>query len=178
MSKKKTSEIEEEIVEPTEQVSPEEGTEEEIQEEVQSEIDYQILWQRAMADLENTRRRYDQERLNISKYALTSFVEDLLPVVDNFYRATEHIPEDQRSSPWVTGIQYIQKQLIDALEARGVEEIQAKPGDMLDPHQHEAVETASEEGFEDDQIIEVKNRGYKMADRIIRPVQVKVNKHN
>ena len=151
MSKKKTSEKnEEELIQ--EESSPE------------LEIDYKLLWQRSMADQENSRKRQEQDKANFAQYALIGFVEDLLPVVDNFYRATEHIPEEQRSLPWVTGIQYIQKQLLDALEARGVTEISTKVGDWLNTQLHEVVEAEEAEEYEDDQIIEIKNKGYLVED--------------
>jgi len=129
---------------------------------------------RALAELDNQRKRHHAEREQMAKFALAGFVEDLLPVIDNFYRATSHVPEEQKDSPWVTGIQYIQKNLLDVLETRGVTEIPAKPGDQFDPHLHEAIGTRDE--GEDDRILEVVNRGYKLQERVIRPSQVIVSK--
>jgi len=129
---------------------------------------------RAQAEAENQRKRHEQERAQLSKFALAGFIEDLLPVIDNFYRATEHVPAEQKDSPWVTGIQYIQKNLLDVLEARGVMEIPAKKGDHFNPDMHEAIGTRDE--GEEDTILEVTNRGYKLHDRILRPTQVIVSK--
>ena len=129
---------------------------------------------RALAELDNQRKRFETERAQLAKYALGSFVEDLLPVIDNFYRATSHVPDDQKDAPWITGIQYIQKNLLDVLEQRGVTEIPVKVGDQFDPHLQEAIGTR-EEG-EEDRVLEVVNRGYKLQDKIIRAPQVIVSK--
>lgn len=137
--------------------------------------DYQALYQRALADQENARKRFDTEKQMSQKFALMGFILDLLPVIDNFYRATEHVPEDQKDSPWLTGIQYIQKQLLDLLAQYNVTEIETKPGDPFDSQKHEAIGTVVNDQFQDDQIVEVKNRGYLLHERVLRPAQVIVN---
>lgn len=142
------------------------------------EPDYQEKWQRAMAELENFRRRTEAEKLELAKYAIKSLVEDLIPVVDNFYRATEHIPAEQQGSPWVAGIGYIQKNLLDALEARGVKEITAKDGDHFDASKHEAIQNPETDQSELEDTIKIINRGYMLHDRVLRPVQVAVYSTN
>lgn len=137
--------------------------------------DYKEKWQRALAEAENMRKRFEQERQGLRQYALEGFVLDLLPVVDNFYRATEHIPEDQRNASWVTGIQYIQKSLVDTLEKYGVQEISTNVGDVFNPVLHEAVEAVAGD-LPEDHITTITRKGYRLHDRIIRPVQVIVNK--
>lgn len=147
-------------------------------EEVQSEEqpDYEALYLRALADQENARKRASVEKEQFAKFAQTGAVLDLLPVVDNFYRATEHIPEDQKGSPWLTGIMYIQKQLIDVLTQMGVEEIAAKPGDAFNSELHEAIGTAINEEVPEDHIITIQNKGYTLHGKVIRPVQAIVSK--
>jgi len=149
------------------------GTPEETNATQPEEDDYKERWQRALADLENLRRRADIERQDTAKYALKSFIEDLLPVIDNFYRATEHVPAELKDSPWVAGMLYIQKNLLDTLESRGVKEIPAKNGDQFDPTHHEGIQTI-ESDEQPDHSIKVINRGYMLHDRILRPVQVAV----
>jgi molecular chaperone GrpE len=139
-----------------------------------AEEDYKEKWQRAMAELENSRRRFDQEKATIRQFASQGLMEDLLPVIDNFDRATAHIPEDQRQLPWVTGVLYIQKNLGDTLERHGLQEIPAKPGDAFDPHQHEAIGTAEPGDHPEDTVVEIVAKGYKLQERIVRPVQVLV----
>ena len=151
---------------------------EELEKDPAPEDDFREKWQRALADLENSRKRFDQEKQQLSKFSLASFIEELLPVVDNFDRATSHIPEEQRTLPWVTGIQYIQKNLADVLEKRGVKEIPVKIGEAFNPHHHEAIGTLESSDLPDEAIAEVKNKGYLLHERVLRPVMVIVNKYH
>lgn len=148
---------------------------EEIQSAVE-ETDYKLLWQRVLADQENGRRRLEQDKEQFARFALEGFISELLPVVDNFYRATDHIPQEQQSEGWVAGVLYIQKQLLDALEKRGVSEIPAKEGGAFDPNQHEAIGTEASDTVPEDHIIAIKNKGYMLHDRVLRPTQVIVSK--
>lgn len=140
--------------------------------------DYKELYQRSLADQENSRRRLDQDKQLFTRFALEGFMSDLLPVIDNFYRATEHIPLEQQQAGWVTGVLYIQKQLLDTLEKRGISEISAKVGDHFNPSEHEAIGITTDQSVGEDSITEIKNKGYKLHDRVLRPVQVIVNKHS
>ncbi|MEI6477477.1 MAG: nucleotide exchange factor GrpE [bacterium] len=142
------------------------------------EPDYQDLWQRAVAEQQNAQKRFETEKQNQARYSKQGLIDSLLPVVDNFYRATEHVPTELEGSPWVAGILYIQKNLLDVLEGEGVAEISAKAGDQFDPHLHEAIGVVHEPAQPDDVITEIKNKGYKLHDRILRPVQVIVNHHS
>ena len=134
--------------------------------------EYKEKWQRAVAEMENMRKRFDSDRITHNKYALESFIEELLPVVDNFYRATEHVPVELQNSPWVTGIMYIQKNLLDVLEHRGVKEIEVKPGRVFDPTKHEAISMVEGTQFDEHQVAEVMNKGYMLHERVLRPAQV------
>jgi len=146
------------------------------EEPVVAEPDYKVLYQRLLADQENNRRRFEQDKQQYAKYALVGAAESLLPVVDNFYRATEHVPADQKDSAWLTGIMHIQKQLGAALEEWGVEEIPAKPGDAFDPQLHEAIGTVENAEIPEDHIATIQNRGYRLNGRVIRPVIVLTSK--
>ena len=140
-----------------------------------SEPEYKALWQRAVADLENARKRFDSERAATIKFGQQSLIEELLPVVDNFYRATSHVPAEQQSSPWVTGIQYIQKNLLDVLAGYGVTEAPVKPGDAYDASAHEAIGTVASSEILDQHVVEVVNRGSRIYDRLLRPASVIVS---
>jgi len=140
--------------------------------------EYKEKLQRLFADTENNRKRAEVEKQQFQKFALEGFIEELLPVIDNFYRATEHVPEEQKNSPWVTGISYIQKNLLDVLEAHGVKEMQVNPGDRFNPSLHEAIGVESSEDLPDDHISKVQTRGYLLHERVLRPAQVIVNHQN
>lgn len=97
-------------------------------------------WQRCQADFDNYKKRSSESQKDLIKYATQNVVLQILPVIDNFHSSTDHIPEDQKENPWVTGIMYIQKQLENVLSENGVEEIAVKVGDNFDPIYHEAIE--------------------------------------
>lgn len=138
--------------------------------------------QRLQADFENYKKRQATREKEIAGYLIEKLVMDLVPVMDNFRMATEHVPEAERASPWVTGIQYIEKQLEKVLTENGVSTIEVQVGDTFDPTVHEALEQAapSEEHQEeaaahDSPIItKVLQNGFKIGERIIRPAKVTV----
>lgn len=137
---------------------------------------------RLQADFENYKKRQATREKEIAGYLIEKLVMDLVPVMDNFRMATEHVPEAERASPWVTGIQYIEKQLEKVLTENGVSTIEVQVGDTFDPTVHEALEQAapSEEHQEeaathDSPIItKVLQNGFKIGERIIRPAKVTV----
>ena len=77
-------------------------------------------WQRAEADLANLRRRAEQERVELSRFANASLIGKILPVLDDFDRALEAVPEDQRSLGWVDGLRLIDRKLRTILEQEGI----------------------------------------------------------
>jgi molecular chaperone GrpE len=127
-------------------------------------------WQRAQADYINYKRRSEQEKEEISQFANSILVLNLLPILDDWERALASIPEDQASLSWVEGVRLIERKLRGILEAQGLSPIEAV-GEPFDPHLHEAVRRdKGEEGA----IIEEVQKGYKFYDRVIRPSKVVV----
>lgn len=143
-----------------------------VQEPVDVQPNYQELYVRLLAEQENLRKRLETDKQQFAKFAQMGAAESLIPIVDNFYRATDHIPDAQKQEGWIVGIMHIQKQLLDCLESWGVTEIPAKPGDAFDAALHEAIGTAVDESVAEDHIISIQNRGYKLHGRVLRPVQV------
>ena len=127
-------------------------------------------WKRCQADFENYKKMQIESQREFVKYAGQNIVLQIIPVLDNFHMSTEHIPKDQKDGGWVVGIMHIQKQLENVLTENGVEEISAKEGDKFDPVIHEAMQ--SKEEAKGDKIKKVMMKGYKMGDKIIRPVKV------
>ncbi|OGJ52773.1 nucleotide exchange factor GrpE, partial [Candidatus Peregrinibacteria bacterium RIFOXYC2_FULL_41_22] len=78
---------------------------------------------RSAADLQNFRRRVDEEREGLKIFANVELIKSLFPTVDNLKRAFAHLPENLKDDEWVKGIQAIEKQLIDTLTSLGLEEI-------------------------------------------------------
>ena len=131
-------------------------------------------WQRAEADLANFKRRAEQERAELVRFANSSLIGKLLPVLDDFERAIGAIPEEESTAGWVEGIKLIDQKLRSILEQEGVLPIEAL-GKEFDPYVHEAVLTEAGEG-DVDVVVEELQKGYKLHDRVIRPTMVKVGK--
>lgn len=133
-------------------------------------------WQRAEADLANFKRRAEQERAELMRFATASLIGKLLPVLDDLDRALGAIPEEARSMGWVEGIKLIDRKLRTLLEQEGVTPIEAL-GKEFDPHVHEAV--LREEGEGDvDVVVQELQKGYKLHDRVLRPTMVKVGRRS
>lgn len=131
-------------------------------------------WQRTQADFENFRRKTDEEKIRISRYASAKVIEEILPVLDNFDRALMHKPKDLEKNEYITGLEYIKIQLEQVLKSYGLRKLDAKAKDTFDPKIHEAIESVSKEGFKTDEITEVIEDGYFIDDALIRPAKVKV----
>lgn len=131
-------------------------------------------WQRAEADLANFKRRTEQEKADLIRYANASLIGKILPVLDDFERAIGAIPEDISSAGWIDGIKLIDRKLYNLLEQEGATPIDAL-GHEFDPHVHEAVMREDGEG-DLDVVVEELQKGYKLNDRVIRPTMVKVGR--
>ena len=135
-------------------------------------------WKRCQADFENFKKRQAESQKDLIRYSTQNIVLQILPVIDNFQASTDHIPEDQKSNPWVTGIMYIQKQLEQVLTDNGVIEMETKIGDNFDPAMHEAVEDMECKGCKtkdykfQNKIKKIVTRGYQMGDKVVRPARV------
>ena len=130
----------------------------------------------AQADLVNYRVRKDEETANQLKYANKDLILEILPIVDNFERAIGSEKEDvtDETKKYYDGIHMIYNGLKDTLKKFGVEEIN-RVGEIFDPNQEQAILTGNEEDKEDEVVLEVFQKGYKLKDRVIRPASVKIN---
>jgi molecular chaperone GrpE len=126
---------------------------------------------RAKAEAENARRRAEDEISKARKFALESFAESLLPVADSLEAGLvikDATPEQIRE-----GAQATLRQLLAALERNKVLAIQPAAGTKFDPHQHQAISVVPSEQ-EPNTVVNVLQKGYSIADRILRPALVTV----
>ena len=128
---------------------------------------------RAYADTKNLRNQLEKDHMAAMKYRAEGFIEELLPVLDSFYAVLKNEPTDPNLKNYLIGFQYIYKNLVSALENEGVMEIAPKVGDKFSPDTMNAVET--KEGEEENIILDVHVKGYKLHDRLIRPANVTVS---
>lgn len=129
---------------------------------------------RALADLQNYRRRVEEERTQFVQFANVALILELLPILDNFQRAFAQVPEEISKSDWFKGALAIEQQLVAVVKKQGVTEMQSQVGKKLDPKSHEAIATGP--GGKDT-VIEEFEKGYMLGDKVIRPAKVKVGTH-
>ncbi|MCC6800949.1 MAG: nucleotide exchange factor GrpE [Anaerolineae bacterium] len=139
--------------------------------EAQAE-DYLESLQRERASFQNYKKRIEAERGAQAERIRGDVLLRLLPVLDDFYRATDAVPDDQRNG-WYEGVLLIQRKLERFLEEQGVSEIQAL-GERFDPNFHEAVGVDTDSDAAPETITEVLQRGYRQKDRVLRPALVRV----
>lgn len=132
--------------------------------------------QLAQADLINYRKRKDEEVTNMLKYANQNLITEVLPIVDNFERALKEEDKDisDELKKFLTGFKMMYVNLTEVLKKYGVEEIN-RVGQIFDPKQEQALLTDSIADKQDEEVLEVLLKGYKLKDRVIRPASVKVN---
>ena len=128
--------------------------------------------QRERADAVNLRRRHDEQIASLRTTVKASVVKELLPIIDNFERALQHMPENLEGNDFAKGVQSIVKQFEKTLTGLGVERIKTV-GEPFDPHVHEAV--SMEEGDSGQETVsEELQSGYKLGDDVIRAAMVRV----
>lgn len=125
----------------------------------------------AYADLQNEKKMYEKEHLDMIKYRAAGFVEDLMPALDSFHYALQIKPEDQKMQNFLTGFEYIYKNLLGVLENEGVTKLEPELHAKFDSSYMHALDS-EESDAEPNSVIKVLSCGYKLKDRIIRPAMV------
>ena len=127
---------------------------------------------RAKAEAENTRRRAEEEISKARKFAVESFAESLLPVRDSLEAALT--AASGQSGPLIDGVQATLRQLAAALERNKVLEINPPAGTKFDPHQHQAISMIPADQ-DPNTVVTVLQKGYLIAERVLRPALVTVS---
>ncbi|MBW8718159.1 MULTISPECIES: nucleotide exchange factor GrpE [Variovorax] len=128
---------------------------------------------RAQADVQNARRRADDEITKARKFAVEAFAESLLPVTDSLeagLAVKDATPEQIRE-----GAEATLRQLKSALERNKVIEVAPAPGAKFDPHQHQAISVVPAPEQEPNTVVTVLQKGYTINDRVLRPALVTVS---
>jgi len=131
-------------------------------------------WLRAVAELENYKKRTLQEKSKLLKYRNEDLLRELLPTMDNMERALGHCEGEGRCDPLTEGVRMITGMFRDTLGRFGVTEIKSL-GEPFDPHVHEALVKIPMEGQQPNVVVEVLERGYLYQDRLLRPAKVAVS---
>ncbi|MDP2574108.1 nucleotide exchange factor GrpE [Vibrio penaeicida] len=131
---------------------------------------------RAKAEVENMRRRSEQEIDKARKYALNKFSEELLPVIDNLERAIQAADaENEVIKPFLEGVELTHKTFVDVVSKFGLKEINPE-GEAFNPEFHQAMSIQESPDHESNMVMLVMQKGYELNGRVIRPAMVMVAK--
>ncbi len=131
---------------------------------------------RAKAEVENMRRRSEQEIDKARKYALNKFAEELLPVIDNLERAIQAADaENEVIKPIIEGVELTHKTFISTIEKFGLKEINPE-GEAFNPELHQAMSIQESPEHESNTVMFVMQKGYELNGRVVRPAMVMVAK--
>lgn len=125
---------------------------------------------RTAAEYDNYRKRCVKEREEFTRYATRNLLEELLPVVDHFEMGMQ-MAEKEKGSMLYIGMEMVQKQLQDFLNAQGVEPIPTEPGMPFDHNLHEAIQSEASDQPEGS-VLRILRPGYKLKGKLLRPVNV------
>lgn len=141
-----------------------------VEETTQEDI-FRDKYVRAIADLENFKKRVTKEREELLRYRYQDLLRDLIPILDNFDRALSNTEE---SGSFLDGMVLVRKLLDDLLVTYGLERIDTT-GYLFDPYVHEAVGQRPSEEYESGVVIEEVSRGYIYQDRLLLAAKVIVS---
>lgn len=127
---------------------------------------------RAKAEVENIRRRSQEDVSKARKFGTESFAESLVPVKDSLEAALTI--DDQTPEAWRAGVEATLKQLIGAFERNLLKEVAPAPGEKFDPHVHQAI-SALPSDLPEGAVIQMLQKGYTIAERVLRPALVTVS---
>ncbi len=135
---------------------------------------------RALAEVENVRRRAAKDRDEERKYAIAGFARDLLAVADNLRRALDSVPaeareEDGALKSLIEGVEITERELINAFSGHRIEKIEPH-GEMFDYNRHQAMFEVEDSSKPPGTIVQVVQSGYLIGERLLRPAMVGVSK--
>lgn len=146
----------------------------ELEEQEQKANEMQTRYLRAIADLENYRKRALREKEELSKHVTSIFAEDLLPVIDTFKLGMTAANSDPEAKVVAEGLGMVLIQFMEVLKTKGIEEILPN-GLEFDPRFHECVSHLPHDEVPENHVIETIRAGYKLKDRLIRAATVVVS---
>lgn len=144
-------------------------------------IDLRDKLLRALADIENMRRRAERDLADARLYAVTNFARDMLSVADNLGRALDSVPAEARASGegalkgLIDGIELTQRDLLKTLERHGVKRLEPE-GEKFDPNLHQAMFEVPNPTVPNGTVVQVMQTGYSIGERVLRPAMVGVSR--
>lgn len=131
---------------------------------------------RITAELDNVRRRAQRDIEQAHRYGLEKLISSLLPVIDSLEQAIQLVDKDGHSAMF-EGLQLTMKLFLDTLSKQGVTQLDPT-GEVFNPQEHEVMSMIDSPGVAPNSVLTVFQKGYRLADRIIRPARVIIAKAN
>lgn len=138
--------------------------------------EYKDRLQRMAAEFQNARKRQETMLQEAIERATEGLIIKLLPILDDFQRAFENVPESltEQEAAWIEGFHQVYHNLVRVLEEEGLQRLESEGA--FDPYEHDAISHEAQEGMESGQIIETVRAGYRFKGKVIRPALVRVAK--
>ncbi len=147
----------------------------------QEAVENRERWLRALAEMENLRRRTEREVADARSYGVTALARDLVAVADNLRRALDAVPVEAREAAdagmqaLVEGVELIDRELLKTLEKHGVKKLSPR-GEKFDPNFHQAMLEIPDPSVPAGTVVQVMQEGYTIGERVLRPALVGVAK--
>jgi molecular chaperone GrpE len=148
---------------------------------VREAADYKDKLLRALADMENLRKRTEREVADSRLYGITTFARDILNVADNMHRALNALDVGLREradagvKALLDGVELTERELLNALEKHGVKKLEPV-GQKFDPNMHQAMYEVPDSAAPAGHVVQVIQAGYMIGDRVLRPALVAIAK--
>ena len=156
--------------------SAEETSEDKIK-KLEAELqEWKNSYTRKLAEFQNFTKRKENEVAEMRKYASEGIILKVLENIDNLERAENASTETKNFDALVEGVNMILRNLKYMLSEEGIEEIEAAEGVQFNPYEHQAMMTEAKDELDNDIIVQVFQKGYKLKGKVIRPAMVTVNK--
>ncbi len=165
-------ELQEEL---TEVVSETDSLAEELESAQEEARNKQELYLRALAEMDNLRKRNQREKEDIAKFGNENILREILPVIDNLERAIEHAATQEDGGGLLEGVQMTLSQFTGVMQKFGVESI-SSPGEPFDPAHHQAVGQLETDEVPANHVAKELQKGYLLNSRLLRPAMVMVAK--
>ncbi|MEI8230703.1 MAG: nucleotide exchange factor GrpE [Candidatus Peregrinibacteria bacterium] len=123
---------------------------------------------RAQADLLNAKDRLERERQDVARFAMEGFLKMLLPTVDNFQRAFQHLPKELKNQEWVKGITAMEQNFMKTVTVMGLQKMECL-GQSVDPEKHEVLMSGPGEVGK---VVQVLEEGYTFNGKVLRVAKV------
>ncbi|MEO1440419.1 MAG: nucleotide exchange factor GrpE [Chloroflexota bacterium] len=130
-------------------------------------------WQRALADFDNYKKRTERDRVETYENAAVDIIKSVLPILDDFERAMENVPEDVKDTPWLDGTSAIGRKLNKLLETYEIEAIDPV-GEPFDPDKHQGLGIDESSDVESGHVTVTLQKGYIKGEKLLRPALVRV----